>query len=85
MLYYVHKGKTATQAHAETSDVYGVDAASTSTCHNWFKRFRENNFEVATWSERSSKVESNEISAMIASNRPLSTGEIAVHLTNMTL
>ena len=83
MLYYFRKGKNATQACAKICAVYGEDVVTKATCQNWFKRFRENNFDVADAprSGRPSGIESDEISAMIAADRHLTSREIAAHLS----
>jgi len=49
MLFYLRKGKKglASQTQKKICAVYGESAVDDSTCHKWFKKFRENNFNVS--------------------------------------
>lgn len=82
MLHCYRKGQTATQAKDEICAVHGEAAVTKMTCTRWFQRFRNGDFELedAPRSGRPTVVESDEISAMIAADRHLTTREIAAHL-----
>lgn len=82
MLYYFRKGKNAAQTQKKICAVYGVNAVTKVTCQTWLNRFRANNFELedAPRSGRPTVVESDEIATMIATDRHLTTREIAAHL-----
>lgn len=82
MLHCFRKGQTVTQAKHEICSVHGEAATTLSTCSRWFQRFRNGNFDLedAPRSGRPTVVENDEISAMIAADRHLTTREIAAHL-----
>jgi len=70
MLFYFRESKNASQTQKKICAVYGESAVDNSTCHKWFRKFRENNFNVSdARSERPAETDSNEILALIESDR----------------
>lgn len=46
LLFFFHSKKTAAEAHRELQKVYGDAALSETTCHDWFRRFKDGDFHV---------------------------------------
>jgi len=70
MLFYFRKGKNASQTQKEICVVYGERAVDDFTCCKWFRKFRENNFNVSdARSGRPAETDSNKILALIESDR----------------
>ena len=46
LIFFFHSKKTAAEAHRELQKVYGDAALSEITCQNWFRRFKDSDFDV---------------------------------------
>lgn len=46
LLFFFHSKKTAAEAHRELQKVYGDAAPSETTCRDWFRRFKDGDFDV---------------------------------------
>ena len=46
LILFIHSKKTATKAHRELQKVYGDAALSETTCRDWFRRFKDGDFDV---------------------------------------
>ena len=46
LIFFFHSKKTATEAHREILKVYGDAALSETTCRDWFRRFKDGDFDV---------------------------------------
>jgi len=46
LLYYFIKKKSAAEAHRILVETYSDHALSETTCRDWFRRFKNNNFDV---------------------------------------
>lgn len=46
LIFLFHWKKTAAQAHRELQKVYGNAALSETTCRDWFRRFKDGDFDV---------------------------------------
>ena len=46
LIFFLHSKQTATEAHRELQKVYGDAALSETTCRDWFRRFKDGDFEV---------------------------------------
>ena len=46
LLFFFHSKKTAAEAHRELHKVYGDAAPSETTCRDWFRRFKDSDFDV---------------------------------------
>ena len=46
LIFFFHSKKTAAEAHRELQKVYGDAALSAKTCRNWFRRFKDGDFDV---------------------------------------
>ena len=44
--FFFHSKKTAAKAHRELQKVYGDAALGETTCRNWFRRFKDGDFDV---------------------------------------
>lgn len=79
LLFYYKKGKTAAQAKEKICRVYGEDALTRQTAANWFRRFRDGNFDVkdAFRSGRPIVKNVDEIFQKIEENRHVSSYDIA--------
>jgi len=70
MLLYFQKGKNASQTQKKICTLYDESAVDDSTCRKWFRKFRENNFNVSdARSGRPAETDGNEILALIESDR----------------
>lgn len=47
LIFFYHSKKTAAEAHRELRKVYGDAAPSETTCRDWFRRFKDGDFDVA--------------------------------------
>ena len=45
-MFFFHSKKTASEAHRELQKVYGDAALSETTCRDWFRRFKDGDFDV---------------------------------------
>ncbi|XP_018307241.1 uncharacterized protein [Mycetomoellerius zeteki] len=46
LIFFFHSKKTAAEAHRELQKVYGDAALSETTCRDWFRRFKDDDFDV---------------------------------------
>ena len=46
LIFFFHSKKTATEAHQELQKVYGDASLSETTCFDWFRRFKDSDFDV---------------------------------------
>ena len=46
LIFFFHSKKTAAEAHRELQKVYWDAALSESTCRDWFRRFKDGDFDV---------------------------------------
>jgi len=46
LIFFFHSKKTAAEAHWELQKVYGDAALSETTCRDWFRRFKDGDFDV---------------------------------------
>ena len=46
LLFFFYSKKTAAEAHRELQKVYGDAALSETTCRDWFRRFKDGDFDV---------------------------------------
>ena len=46
LIFSFHSKKTAAEAHRELQKVYGDAALSETTCRDWFRRFKDGDFDV---------------------------------------
>ena len=46
LIFFFHSKKTAAEAHRELQKVYGNAALSATTCRDWFRRFKDGDFDV---------------------------------------
>ena len=46
LIFFFHSKKTAAEAHRELQKVYGDAALSEATCRNWFRCFKDGDFDV---------------------------------------
>ena len=46
LLYYIIQNKSATEAHRILVETYGDCALSNTTCRDWFRRFKNNGFNL---------------------------------------
>ena len=44
--FFFHSKKTAAEAHRELQKVYGDAPLSETTCHDWFLRVKDGDFDV---------------------------------------
>ena len=46
LIFLIHSKKTAAEAHRELQKVYGDATLSKTTCRDWFRRFKDGDFDV---------------------------------------
>ena len=46
LIFFFHPKKTAAEAHRELQKVYGDVSLSEKTCRDWFRRFKDGDFDV---------------------------------------
>ena len=46
LIFFFHSKKTMAEAHWELQKVYGDAALSETTCRDWFRRFKDGDFDV---------------------------------------
>ena len=46
LIFFFHSKKTAAEAHRELQKVYADAALSETTCRDWFRRFKDGDFDV---------------------------------------
>lgn len=70
LLHYFFQKKSAAEAHRILVETYGDHALSETTCRDWFRRFKNNDFDVED-KERSGapkKFEDEELEALLDEN-----------------
>ena len=80
--YEFHQGKSAAKTCESICFVLGVNVVSKSTCKFWFRRFKEDDFDVSD-RERSGapqKVTNNELQALLDQNSCQTQNELAQQL-----
>ena len=45
LIFFFHSKKTEAEAHRELQKVYGDAALSEKTCRDWFRRFKDGDFD----------------------------------------
>ena len=46
LIFFFHSKKTVAETHRELQTVYGDAALSETTCRNWFRCFKDGDFDV---------------------------------------
>ena len=46
LIFFFHSKKTAAEAHLELQKIYGDAALSETTYRDWFRRFKDDDFDV---------------------------------------
>ena len=46
LIFFFHSKKTSAEAHRELQKVYGDAALTEKTCYDWFRRFKDGDFDV---------------------------------------
>ena len=46
LIFFFHSTKTVAEAHRELQKVHGDAALSEITCRDWFRRFKDGDFDV---------------------------------------
>ena len=46
LIFFFYSKKTSAEAHRELHKVYGNAALSETTCRDWFRRFKDDDFDV---------------------------------------
>ena len=46
LIFFFHSKKTAAEAHRELQKVYGDASLSETTCRDWFRHFKDGDFDV---------------------------------------
>ena len=46
MIFFFYLKKTAAEAHRELQEVYRDAALSEKTCRDWYRRFKDGDFDV---------------------------------------
>ena len=46
LIFFFHSKQAAAEAHRELQKVYGDAALSETTCRDWFRRFKDGDFDV---------------------------------------
>ena len=46
LIFFFHSKKIAAKAHRELQKVQGDAALTETTCHDWFRRFKDGDFDV---------------------------------------
>ena len=78
MLYYLKKGKNATETHKKICAVYGEGAVTDQMRQKWFGKFHAGDFSLddAPREGRPVEVDSDQIETLIENNQRYSTQEI---------
>ncbi|GFY18015.1 mariner Mos1 transposase [Trichonephila clavipes] len=82
LVFYLRKGKNASQAHKKLCAVYGAEALKERQCQNWFAKFRSGDFSLKDEKRpgRPVEIEDDLIKAIIDLDRHSTTREIAEKL-----
>ena len=48
LIFFFHSKKTAAEVHRELQKVYEDVALSETTCRDWFRRFKDSDFDLTT-------------------------------------
>ncbi|XP_012062025.1 PREDICTED: histone-lysine N-methyltransferase SETMAR-like [Atta cephalotes] len=75
-------GKKITEAREKLRRVYGRNVVKKRQCQNWFARFRDGDFSIkdAHRSDRPSKIDDNEMKALVQTNKHSMVRELATAL-----
>ena len=46
LTFFFHSKKTVAEAHRDLQKVYADAALSEKTCHDWFRRFKDGDFDL---------------------------------------
>ena len=67
LIFFFHSKKTAAEAHRELQTIYGDAARSETTCRDWFRCFKDGDFDVhdRPREERSKTFEDAELEALL--------------------
>jgi histone-lysine N-methyltransferase SETMAR len=81
MLYFFHRKKSAAEAARKICKTY-PNAISERQCQEWFKRFREGDFDLSDRprSGQPRKVDNDELRALVESDPRLPSRELAIRL-----
>jgi len=81
LFYYFKKGKKATEAREKLRRVYGRNVVKKRQCQNWFAWFLDD-FSVkdAHCSDRPSKIDDDEMKALVQANKYSMVRELAIAL-----
>lgn len=82
LLHYFFQKKSAAEAHRILVETYGDHALSETTCRDWFRRFKNNDFDVED-KERSGapkKFEDEELEALLDEDPCQTQNELAESL-----
>jgi len=82
LLHYFILKKSAAEVHRILVETYGDHALSETTCRDWFRRFKNNDFDVED-KERSGapkKFEDKELEALLHEDSSQTLGELAESL-----
>ncbi|XP_018057226.1 PREDICTED: histone-lysine N-methyltransferase SETMAR-like [Atta colombica] len=82
LFYYFKKGKKATEAREKLRRICGRNVVRKQQCQNWFARFRDGDFSVkdAHRSDRPSKIDDDEMKALVQANKHSTVRELATAL-----
>ncbi|GBP89754.1 Mariner Mos1 transposase [Eumeta japonica] len=71
LLHYFILKKSAAEAHRILAETYGDNALSHTTCRNWFRRFKNNDFELEDeeHSGATKKFEDEKLEELLDQNR----------------
>jgi len=82
LLFCFHQKKSAADAHRIICETYGENVVAIRTCANWFKRFKNGDFDISD-KERSGRpaaVKEDKLQALLNENSTQSTRELALQL-----
>lgn len=79
LLHYFIQKKTAAEAHRILVDTYGERALSEGRCRDWFRRFKDGNFDLEDRDRtgQPKKFEDKDLAALLDENPCQTQGELA--------
>ena len=80
LFYYFKKEKKATEAREKLCRVYGRNVVKKRQYQNWFARFRDFSVKDAHRSGRPSKINDDEMKALVQANKHSTVRELAIAL-----
>ena len=86
LLHYFIQNKSAAEAHRILVEIYGDNALSDTTCRDWFRRFKSNDFKLED-KERSGapkKFEDKELEKIVDEDRSQAAAELRKTLKLMS-